>query len=372
VNTEYEIRENGYAKWFKSPNYSYCFNKLNGEFVRIGSDLERDPLFSPFGPEILDLEIASGQCLGNCPHCYKCNGKGGRVNMSFETFKKVFHNIPNTLTQIAFGITDIHGNPDFFNMMGYARSHGIIPNYTCHGLDVDRSVAARTAEICGAVAVSIVNKQRSYDSICMFTEAGMDQVNIHFVLAHETIERAKRTVDDIKSDSRLAKLNAIVFLQYKPKGKDPNMMSPIPSVEHYKDLIQYCEDAGVSYGFDSCSAPMYMKSVEDHPRAKQLIQFAEPCESFGMFSSYINVNGDYFPCSFCEGEPGWESGLDILGCENSDDFLKNIWHSQKVSKWRNKILTSNQSCECSVKKHCRCCPIFDITPCKTSLLTVGD
>ncbi|KKK77470.1 hypothetical protein LCGC14_2853300 [marine sediment metagenome] len=48
------------------------------------------------------------------------------------------------LGQIAFGICDIKTNPDFFKMMEYAREQGVIPNYTCHGLDVTKEVAKKS------------------------------------------------------------------------------------------------------------------------------------------------------------------------------------------------------------------------------------
>ncbi len=55
----------------------------------------------------------------------------------------------------------------------------------------------------------------------------------------------------------------------------------------------------------------------------------DSCESFGIFSSYINVDGDYYPCSFCEGEKDWKEGISVLDCES---FNKDIWLEKK---WKN-------------------------------------
>lgn len=363
------ISENQEYKKCVSEGYNFIFRKSDGLFLRWGTTKEDDPQYSPFGPEILDLEISEGECLGNCPFCYKCNGSGVEThNMTLEEFKTIFHKIPQTLTQIAFGITNIHTNPDFFAMMEYSREHGVTPNYTCHGLDVDEEVARKTAETCGAVAVSIVNKEKSYNAIKMFTDAGMKQVNIHFMLSEETFDRAFQIVDDIATDPRLKNLNAIVFLQYKAKGRQPDRFHAISSPDKYKALVQYAEERKVGIGFDSCSAPLYFKSIEGHPNREMLSQFAEPCESFGMFSSYINCYGVYFPCSFCEGEPGWEEGLDVLNCQ---DFLEDVWHAPLVQKWRKMLLESSQGCNCDFKKICRSCPIFDVTACK-KLVQIGE
>lgn len=350
-----------------SKDYNYIFDKTSGLFLRWGATKEEDPAFSPYGPEILDIEIDTGECLGNCPFCYKCNGSGAETkHMTIQQFREILSRMPRTLTQIAFGITNIYSNPDFWTIMEHARLSGIIPNYTTHGLDVDDYAVKMTKELCGAVAVSIVNKEKSYNAIKMFTDAGMDQVNIHFMLAEETYERAFSVVDDIKKDPRLAKMRAIVFLQYKPKGKGPEKFHSIREHEKYKKLINYCLDNKVNMGFDSCSAPLFLTSIADHPRKADFTQMAEPCEAFGMFSSYINVEGVYYPCSFCEGEGEWSDGLDVLHC---DDFLKDVWFSDKVNRWRKTILESSQGCECEFKGVCRSCPVFDITSCK-KLVTI--
>jgi len=72
--------------------------------------------------------------------------------------KKVKKKYVHHLLQVAFGITDIYANPDFFKMMKYSREKGVIPNYTTHGLDVDNYAVDFTAKNCGAVAVSVSSR----------------------------------------------------------------------------------------------------------------------------------------------------------------------------------------------------------------------
>jgi hypothetical protein len=356
------IIESPKKKALISEHYNYVFDKETGFFARWGKTKEEDPDFSPFGPEILDLEIDSGECLGNCKFCYKCNGSGvPSKHMSLEDFKTLLEKMPKTLTQIALGITNIHSNPDFFDIMRHSKEKGVIPNYTTHGLDVDEEAVKITSELCGAVAVSIVNKNKTYDAIKKYVDAGMDQVNIHYMLSEETYERAFEIVEDMKTDERLAGMRAIVFLQYKPKGDTPDAFHSIRDPEQYKKLVNFCLEKQVNFGFDSCSAPLFLKSIEGLEREDDFVQSAEPCEGFGMFSSYINCDGEFFPCSFCEGEKGWEEGLDALNCES---FLKDVWHSEKIKMWRDIILQSSENCDCKFSDGCRSCPIFDITSCK--------
>ena len=85
-----KIVEKGNKKALLSPKYNYIYDKETGFFARWGENFKEDPQMSPFGPEILDLEISSGgDCLGKCPFCYKCNGDDDDPthNMTFEEFK---------------------------------------------------------------------------------------------------------------------------------------------------------------------------------------------------------------------------------------------------------------------------------------------
>lgn len=339
-----QVTENATWKVFQSPSYNYVFDRITGYFARWGTDREDDPTWSPFGPEILDLEISTGACKGRCRFCYKANGTpiNHTKHMTLDTFKRILEKMPNTLTQIAFGITDVYGNPDFFDMMRYAREQGVVPNYTTHGLDLDQNAINLTTELCGAVAVSVVNKQKTFEAVQALSKR-MKQVNIHFMISEERLEDAYQLICDMKDDPRLYKMNAVVFLQYKPKGRFTDQFTPI-TFPHFRELVEYCEAAGVRFGFDSCTAPMYEKIIEGRPEADRLREFVEPCES-AIFSSYVNADGDFFPCSFCEGQPGWEEGISVVNCKTFDD----VWSHKRVREWR-----------INLWQNCRACPMYDL------------
>jgi len=282
--------------------------------------------------------------------------------MNLGDYQKLINNIKPYLCQVALGITNCYSNPDFFSILQWTREQGIIPNYTTHGLDVDDYVVEQTKKYCGAVSVSIVNKQKSYDAVKRFTDSGMTQVNIHYMLANETYEDAFKIVEEISTDPRLSKMNALVFLGLKKKGNAQDGYSYLNDQEKYNKLIKYCEEKKVNVGFDSCSCGSYYKYIEGKTDMDELAMYAEPCESFGLFSSYFNYLGEYFPCSFAEGEGDWVEGLDALNCE---DFTRDIWFSSKLNKWRKISLETTKDCVCSFKKICRSCPIFpDLVYCK--------
>ena len=147
----------------------------------------------------------------------------------------------------------------------------------------------------GAVAVSrYKNYDVCYDAVKKLTDAGMDQVNIHMLVSEETFEDCLQVVKDKASDPRLEKLNAIVFLSLKPVGKT-NTYKSLDS-KRYREIIDLALDLKVGIGFDSCSAPKFLKAVEDCEAFEAYKVLAEPCESFS-FSIYVNQRGEVTPCS---------------------------------------------------------------------------
>ena len=85
--------ENDKNKLVRSKYYNSFFNKETGFFARWGETKEDNPLYAPM-PEILDLEISAGKCMGQCPECYKCNGAVEEThNMTFDEFRDIFHKV---------------------------------------------------------------------------------------------------------------------------------------------------------------------------------------------------------------------------------------------------------------------------------------
>jgi len=339
-------------KVFNSENYNYFFDTTSGFFARWGKTEKDDPEYSPFGCEICDMEIST-ICHGlnnkPCSWCYKSNtGKGH--NMSFETFKKIFHKLPKTLTQIAFGLGSIDSNKYTFKIFKYCRDNGIIPNTTISGWNLTPEYASKLANVCGAVSVSRYKpKDICYDAVKKLAENGLKFVNIHQLVSKETYKDCLQVMKDSKTDKRLKGLNAIVFLALKPKG-DRNSYHKLGKTK-YKTLIKFALKNNIKVGFDSCSAPMFLNAIKKHKNYKTFEQLCEPCESY-LFSCFINVFGKTVPCSFLEDIEGYKE-IDVVNCK---DFLKDVWNNKEVKKFRVKLLKTTGS----VCKSCRSCPEFDI------------
>jgi hypothetical protein len=327
-------------KKFRSPGYNYNFDTQTGFFARWGNTPEEDPQMAPF-PEIADIEIST-VCHQMCKACYKGLSPTGK-NMSLATFKLLMDKLPSSLLQIAFGVGTLDANPDVWSIFEHCRSKGVTPNVTINGYRMTPGHYDNLARLCGAVAVSHYSDDACFNAVKELTDRGLKQVNIHQLLAEETLADCHRLIDAKNTDSRLEKLNAIVFLLLKPKG-ERNTLNNITNRESYVELVRHAVDSGISFGFDSCFAPIFMDIAPDvFPQHKldQILNSCEPCESFGLFSCYVDVDCNYHPCSFCPGSTEWGDGINIL---DVDDFVKDIWLGCRVSALRNKSLACGRRC----------------------------
>jgi hypothetical protein len=201
------------------------------------------------------------------------------------------------------------------------------------------------AKYCGAVAISVYDKELTYNAISELTNRGMDQINIHFMISENTIDTAYEVINDMQNDPRLSKMNAIIFLSLKQKGNAKTGFSQL-SQEKFNELCKYSISKKIRFGFDSCSSRKFFTYLESDESLTtefkdQMDQCIEPCES-SVYSSYVNVDGNYFPCSFCEGvNDEWKNGLSVLNC---NDFLTDIWNNEKTKNFKNNLLSCGRDC----------------------------
>lgn len=387
---KFKFFEDENVKIVRSLDTNYNFNKKTGYTEMWGKTKDDDIVYSTVGPHILDMEIST-ICNGlngrnRCKYCYKKSNGLVERNMSLDTFKTIIDKMSidclkvdfkdgytcyvnglsslpdhllkksivgayscrrSVLSQIAYG-SDSTGvaNPEVFNMMDYARECGIVPNITV--ANVSDEIADKFSKVCGAMAISRHDdKDICYDTVKKLTDRGMDQINIHFVVHKYSKNMAIETMKDIMTDPRLSKLNAIVFLSLKKKGNGEKLQSL--DQEGFEEIMNFAFENNIRFGMDSCSGGKFIKYIKNREDYDKLIKMVEPCESTKI-SSYINVDGKFYSCSFCENTDSFKEGIDVVNCSN---FVDDVWNHEHTQKWRNNLLQKNS-------EGCFDCPVFEV------------
>lgn len=277
-----------------------------------------------------EVYFANGVMVHNC---YKRNNPVGK-NMSFDTFKSIIDKMP-TILQVAFGIGDIGANPDLWQMMKYCREKNIVPNITVNGRITTKDVQ-NLVKYCGAVSVSHYKTDLTIQAVKELSKAGLKQVNIHQMISVETLPMVEKLFN--RKDEFLPYVNAVVLLSLKTKGGGVGY-TPL-SQEQFNQLVGKALELNIPLGMDSCSAHKYLAYLEtvdmDGFEKAALTTMVEPCES-GLFSAYINVDGEFSPCSFCEGNT---FSIDVKKVASFDE----VWYHPLTVEWRKKLLQCDRHC----------------------------
>ena len=347
-------------KRVRSDGYNYTFtisgDKNPGKMMRWGYTHEDNPRMAPM-PEILDIEVST-ICHQGCSWCYKSNTAIGKI-MDPKVLGRILSATEENLTQVAFGIGDIEsvGYENLSKYFEYCSMYAIVPNITINGKEMDDSFYDLLSIYCGTVDVSIYN-EKAYDVIEKLTKKHKIQCNIHTILAQENVVSNLKIIADTKTNKKLSDIHAILFLMLKEKGTR-NSLSTI-SYENFRRLLDFTIAEHIQVGLDTCSAPTFLAYLyEKYNDAviQQVLPMIEPCEA-GLFSLYINVDGEAFPCSFMEGQRGWETGIPIPN--NREEFQTDVWFNPRLIEWRKRLLTSTSKCNCNLVNTCRRCPEFNL------------
>lgn len=330
------IKSGKYIKSVASKDYNYTFDKQTGYFARWGKTKGDDPVMAP-AFEILDWEIST-ICDNNCPFCYKSNvSEGKTIDIStFGEYLTKLRQLNPLWCQTAFGVGSLRHIPEIGVILHKTRSAGIIPNITisCHETWQSGIEAIKT--YCGACAVSNYHLDKTL-SLADYLRSGrsrLAQVNVHQLLSKETLPdcfKLLQAVWDLQLQG-ISPVTAIVFLWVKPKGRAlENQYHPV-SQNELNLLIETAVERKIGIGFDSCSAPFVMQNA----LMQKYAEYIEPCEST-LFSAYLDVDGMFYPCSFCADTC---AGVPI----QSITSIQDLWESDQYITFRERLLKNNRSC----------------------------
>jgi len=268
-----------------------------GKEILSGIDGHEDPFILDM-PSLLDIGIM-GKCLNNCKICYQATNNYDS-NMSLENFKMVVDQTKNTSMQYALGgAGDPNNHENFKEILEYCRKNNVIPNYTLSGNGLtDEQV--EISKLCGAVAVSDYDQSFTYQALNKFLNADI-KTNIHFVLSTETFDRAIDVLDgrDVwNGQFDVSKLNAVIFLLFKPQGKAKNRLDLIPSNDQIQQFIKKIREPKVSFklGMDSCLVNK-LATLDNLTKNESI--FLDTCEA-SRASMYITPDLKAVPCSFSD------------------------------------------------------------------------
>jgi radical SAM protein with 4Fe4S-binding SPASM domain len=340
------VNQNNYRFVFRnhsSQNYSTFFDRETGLFIRKEKTGFQEPFWSESGPELLDISITN-YCDKSCRFCYRKSDSNGAFIKISDYTKLVNQASQLGVLQIALGGGNPNYHPQFCEILRITREkYGIVVSYTTNGNLLTNDILNFSKEYCGAIALSAYYDDKTMESIVNKIISYKIKLNIHFLLTSATMNKAIRWLRN--PPDFLKKVNAIVFLNYKPLGRDINknlLLNNSSLIELFFSLI-----SGGNYpfkiGFDSCSISWLVKYLKIDNR------FIEPCEA-ARFSAFIDENLNMYPCSFSQ----YTSPPNI----NKDSIL-NIWQNETIFNSFRRQLNTNQCNNKMCFKNCLGgCPIY--------------
>lgn len=304
-------------------HYRTVFDRQSGFFIRKEDTGWPEPTWSADGPELIDLSITS-YCQRGCSFCYRSANDKSYHHLSFVDVQKVVEQAADCGTlQIALGGGNPNQHPDFVKILRLIREKGIVPSYTTNGDGLTDEVLRTTAEYCGAMAVSIYPPfvEEYYLRLLKRIKNYGVKVNLHAIIRKDNLELWKKWL--LNPPALFEYVNAIIFLNYKPIGKDgiSLLSSDRSMIESFFRVVNEC--GAVRIGFDSCSISGIVQWM-DVPDI-----FVESCEA-ARFSAFISEDLKMYPCSFMINK-GWCG--DLRECSLIDIWQKNEYFHEFRDKY---------------------------------------
>lgn len=287
-----------FTKEVVTDQYKILFNKYNGLEVLTGINGHSDPFWLNM-PSMLDIGIM-GHCENNCPFCYQ--GSESQPNMKLDDFKRIIDETKQFVMQVALGGRgDPNKHENFKEIIEYCCQNNVVPNYTTSGNGLtDEEV--EISKNCGAVAVSSYDEYYTYDAIQKFITQGI-KTNIHFVLTNSRMSSASFVAyghNIWKGNVDFDKINAIIFLLFKPVGRGQGFGKMVPTLtqlDTFFDIVfgaKFRHSQNPKIGMDSCLVN-YAKRMNKFDELQGLA--IDTCEG-ARSSAYISPDMNMMPCSF--------------------------------------------------------------------------
>jgi MoaA/NifB/PqqE/SkfB family radical SAM enzyme len=333
--------EYNFDKIVATDRYQIRYDSSTGREETEGINGNPDPRVLDF-PSLIDIGIM-GSCHNSCKYCYQGDNHFND-HMSLNNFKRIIDEGKNYVMQGALGGKgDPNKHPDFLEIMKYSRENTVVPNYTTSGNGLTDTEVAITKQYAGACAVSMHCKDYTWQALNMFTDAGV-KTNIHFVVSRESLADA---VTLIKGDDPwhgkvdLEKINAVIFLMFKPQGagKELHDLRLNASIlRRLSTMVALAQNIHRTHNFkigvDACLSNYIIKTQA--PLTDRQRHSIDSCEG-GRYGCYIGPDMNMMPCSFGDRNK-W--GVSLL-----NSSIKDVWNSSdKFNEFREVL--KRDACSC--------------------------
>jgi len=320
-----------FTKKILTDKYMILFNGFSGEEILSGINGNPDP-FVLDSPSMIDIGVM-GHCSNNCKICYQ--GNINKPNMTLDNFKIIIDQCKDHINQVALGGKgDPNKHENFKEILEYCRKNNVIPNYTSSGNGLTDEEVEITKKYVGAAAISNYNNDYTYMALNKFIEAEI-KTNIHFVISTESFNDAIRILkgEDIWNRKfPIEKLNAVIFLLFKPQGNGADKKYLCLNEEQIIEFSNYLLDPKCVFkiGCDSCmiNKVSQVRELNEHEQI-----CVDTCEGSRM-SCYISPDMMFIPCSFGNSS---EYGTKIT----KHNTIQQIWDNGWMFKKFREILKNN-------------------------------
>jgi MoaA/NifB/PqqE/SkfB family radical SAM enzyme len=323
-----------FNKVFYNDKYFLGFNMNTGFEVLSGINGNPDP-FSLELPSLIDIGIM-GYCHNKCKICYQ--GDIEEDHMDIAEFIKIIDQIKHHTNQVALGGRgDPNKHPQFEEFIMYAKYNKVVPNYTTSGKGLTDQEVELTKKYCGSVAVSSYNQDFTFRALDMFMNANM-KTNVHYVYSQETYEDALKLLngEDIWNGKvNLDKLNAVVFLLFKKRGRAEKLNELVPTYYQVSLLCQAIASNSKNLkfipGMDACICNYFFDCISMDDYKKTVLDTCEAARA----SAYISSSMKMIPCSFCN---------PIYGVSLKDQTIKEVWDNSPIFQNARNALKEKRNC----------------------------
>jgi len=325
-------------KKIQTSTYEILFDDETGVEITRGINGHPDPFILEY-PSLLDIGIM-GTCPNKCNFCYQ--GERQQENMSYDDYVELLSQFYPYINQVALGGRgDPNKHPNFPQILLSTRALRVVPNYTTSGRNLTKEEVLHTKRFCGAVAVSMYNQDFTFEAIKKFLDADC-KTNVHWIVSADSMDNILKVLrgEDIwEGKIDLKKLNAIIFLLFKPQGRGSSrkdLLTPLSALKEFSDTIQNT-DLPFKVGMDSCLVNM-ISTIRTLNKTESI--FLDTCEA-GRCSAYISPDLRLKPCSFMDDWKSWYGSL-------KEKSIKELWDNSDSFNWSRELL----------RKHPKKCPIF--------------